>query len=196
TPRDARSEWCFPFCFLSPSTLKVYAAAIAAYHDAVDGSSLGEHHLIVRFLRVARGLNPPCPNFTPSWDLSVVLSGLQRDPFEQLDSAEIKYLSLKTLLLIMLTSIKGVGDLHAFSVNKSCLEFGPADSHVTLRPQPGYVPRVPTTPLREQVVNLQALPPEKAEPALELLCPVCSLRNYVERNQSFRHSLSALEVSR
>ncbi|KAL0150144.1 hypothetical protein M9458_054571 [Cirrhinus mrigala] len=39
---------------LSPSTLKVYAAAIAAYHDAVDGLSLEKHHLVVRFLRSAR----------------------------------------------------------------------------------------------------------------------------------------------
>ncbi len=38
---------------LSPSTLKVYVAAIAAHHDAVDGRSLGKHDLIVRFLKGA-----------------------------------------------------------------------------------------------------------------------------------------------
>ncbi len=36
---------------LSPSTLKVYVAAIAAHHDAVDSRSLGKHDLIVRFLK-------------------------------------------------------------------------------------------------------------------------------------------------
>ncbi len=36
---------------LSPSTLKMYVAAIAAHHDAVDGRSLGKHDLIVRFLK-------------------------------------------------------------------------------------------------------------------------------------------------
>ncbi len=41
---------------LSPSTLKVYVAAIAAHHDAVDGRSLGKHDLIVRFLKGARRL--------------------------------------------------------------------------------------------------------------------------------------------
>ncbi len=40
---------------LSPSTLKVYVAAIAAHHDAVDGRSLGKHDLIVRFLKGALG---------------------------------------------------------------------------------------------------------------------------------------------
>ncbi|KAI2653811.1 dTTP/UTP pyrophosphatase [Labeo rohita] len=98
---------------LSPSTLKVYVAAIATYHN-------GKHHLNVRFLRGARRQNPPRPHLIPSWDLSVVLAGL-------------------TSLLIALNFIKRVEDLHSFSVS---------DSHVILRPQPGYVPKVPTTPFK------------------------------------------------
>ncbi len=168
---------------LSPSTLKVYVAAIAAHHDAVDGRSLGKHDLIVRFLKGAR--RPP---LVPSWDLSIVLAGLQRGPFEPLDSVELKFLSLKTALLTALTSIKWVGDLQAFSVSEECLVFGPVYSHVVLRPRPGYVPKVPTTPLRDQVVNLQALPSEEADPALALLCPVRALRIYVTRTRSVRSS--------
>ncbi|XDV50488.1 hypothetical protein PO909_019539 [Leuciscus waleckii] len=69
-----------------------------------------------------------------------------------------------------------------------CLEFAPAYSHVILRPRPGYVPKVPTTLFRDQVVNLQALPLEEADPALALLCPVCAFRAYVDRTQCFRNS--------
>ncbi len=173
---------------LSPSTLKVYVAAIAAHHDAVDGRSLGKHDLIVRFLKGARRMNPSRPPLVPSWDLSIVLAGLQRGPFEPLDSVELKFLSLKTALLTALTSIKWVGDLQAFSVSEECLVFGPVYSHVVLRPQPGYVPKVPTTPFRDQVVNLQALPSEEADPALALLCPVRALRIYVTRTRSVRSS--------
>ncbi len=173
---------------LSPSTLKVYVAAIAAHHDAVDGRSLGKHDLIVRFLRGARRLNPPRPPLMPSWDLSIVLAGLQRGPFDPLDSVELKYLSAKTALLTALTSIKRVRDLQAFSVSEECLVFGPDYSHVVLRPRPGYVPKVPTTPFRDQVVNLQALPSEEADPALALLCPVRALRIYVDCTRSFRSS--------
>ncbi|KAL0151728.1 hypothetical protein M9458_052954 [Cirrhinus mrigala] len=143
---------------LSPSTLKVYVEAIAAYHDAVDGLPLGRHHLIVR------------------------------DPFDPLDSVALTFLSLKTSLLIALTSIKRVGDLHALSVSESCLEFGLANSHVRLRPRPGYVPKVPTTPFQDQVVDLQALPSEEADLALGLLCPLRALHIYVDRTRSFRRS--------
>ncbi len=65
---------------LSPSTLKVYVAAIAAHHDAVDGKSLGKHDLVIRFLRGARRLNPPRPHLVPSWDLPSVLSALRGGP--------------------------------------------------------------------------------------------------------------------
>ncbi len=171
---------------LSPSTLKVYVAAIAANHDPVEGKSVGKHDWVVRFLRGARRLNPPRPPSIPSWDLSLVLRALQQGPFEPLQTVEPKFLSMKTLLLLALASIKRVGDLHAFSVDDSCLQFGPADSQIILRPRPGYVPKVPTTPFRDQVVSLQALPPEEADQALALLCPVRALRHYVDRTQSFR----------
>uniref|UniRef100_A0A8C1XTW6 ribonuclease H n=1 Tax=Cyprinus carpio TaxID=7962 RepID=A0A8C1XTW6_CYPCA len=96
---------------LSPSTLKVYVAAISAHHDPVEGKSLGKHDLI---LRGARRLNPPNPHQVPCWDLAVVLSALQRAPFEPLLSVELKFLSLKTVLLTALASVKRVGDLQAF----------------------------------------------------------------------------------
>ncbi len=131
---------------LSPSTLKVYVTAIAAHHDAVDGKSVGKHDLVIRFLRGARRLNPPRPHLVPSLDLPLVLSALRGDPFEPLHSVELKFLSLKTVLLAALATVKRVGDLQAFSVDDSCLEFGPGNSHVDLRPRPGYVPKFPPHP--------------------------------------------------
>ncbi len=129
---------------LSPSTLKVYVS-ITIHHDAVDDWSLGKHDLIVRILRGARRRNPSRSPLMPLRDLSIILAGLQRGPFEPLDSVELKFLSTKTALLTALTSIKRVGDFQAFSVSEECLVFGPAYSHVVLRPRPGYVHKVTET---------------------------------------------------
>ncbi len=140
TPGDVQSEPCFPFLQqglkrrLSNSTLNVYVATIYAHHE--EGKSVRKYNLVVRFLRGARRLNPPRPPFLPSWYLALVLRALQTAPFESLQSVELKFLSMKTLLLIALASIKRVRDLQTFSVNKSCLEFGPANSSATLRPGP------------------------------------------------------------
>ncbi|KAI2647489.1 Acetylglutamate kinase [Labeo rohita] len=61
-------------------------------------------------------------------------------------------------------------------------------SLVILRPRPGYVPKVPTTPFRDQVVTLQAISSQEDDPNLTLLCPVRALRIYLERTQPFRRS--------
>ncbi len=82
------------------------------------------------YFSLTDGLQVPSRSpLVPSWDLSIVLAGLQRGPFEPLDSVELKFLSLKTALLTSLTSIKRVRDLQAFSVSKECLVFGPVYSH-------------------------------------------------------------------
>ncbi len=68
-------------CRLSPSTLKVYVAAFAAHHDAVDGWPLGKHDLIVRFLKGARRINPSRSPLVPSWDLSIITGVTLAAPF-------------------------------------------------------------------------------------------------------------------
>ncbi len=77
---------------------------------------------------------------------------------EPLQSADLKTLSLKTALLLALASVKRVGDLQALSVSPACLEFGPNDSKVVLRPRHGYVPKVLYISFRAQVITLSALP--------------------------------------
>lgn len=88
----------------------------------------------------------------------MVLSALQRTPFEPLHSVALKFFSLKTTLVTALASVKREGDRQAFSVDEACLEFGPANSHVILRPRPGYVPKVPITPFRDQHCSVQYAP--------------------------------------
>ncbi len=137
---------------LSSSTLKVYVAAIAAHHDAVDGRSLGKHDLIVRFLKGARRMNPSRSPLVPSWDLSIVLAGLQRGPFEPLDSVELKFLSLNTALLTALTSIKRVGDLEA-NLKTSCAPWGCELTPLGVLPPPM---RWRTAPLWQTSAELRA----------------------------------------
>ncbi|KAL0168420.1 hypothetical protein M9458_036642, partial [Cirrhinus mrigala] len=54
---------------LSHSTLKVYVAAIAAYHAPLGGLSVRKDPLVTRFLRGALRLRPPVRPRVPSWDL-------------------------------------------------------------------------------------------------------------------------------
>ncbi|KAL0149007.1 hypothetical protein M9458_055622 [Cirrhinus mrigala] len=101
-PRNCGIKSVLPFLqegldrHLSASTLKVHVAAISANHDLVGGRSVGKHHLIIRFLRGARRLNPPRSHLIPSWDLAVVLQGLQQDPFEPLQDQVVTLQALSS----------------------------------------------------------------------------------------------------
>ncbi len=166
----------------SHSTLKVFVAAIAAFHAPKAGQLVGRDNSLVRFLKGARRLNPPRPLTT--WDLPTVLRALKGPPFELLQSTDLRSLSLKTALLLALASVKRVED----STSPACLEFGPNDSKVVLKPRHGYVPKVLSTPFRAQVITLSALPLSEEDRELSLLCPVRALRIYFERSAPFRHT--------
>ncbi len=129
----------------SSSTIKVYAAAIVAFHAPIAGRSMGRDSVVIQFLRGARRMNPPRPRSVPPWDLPTVLRALKGPPFEPLQSSSLRVLSLKTILLLALTSVKQVGDLQALSFNPASLESGSNDSKVVQKLRLGYVPKVLST---------------------------------------------------
>ncbi len=173
------------------TTLRVYVAAIAARRE-LDEIPLGRHWMVSAFMRGVRRLRPVRPTAVPSWDLSVVLEGLVTAPFEPLESASDRILTLKVVLLLALTSLKRVEDLQAFSVSETCMDFAPGLVKVTLRPRPGYIPKVLSTSFRSQVVTLHSFHPppfaSSEDERLHLLCPVRALKLYVDRSKVWRKS--------
>ncbi|XP_073780302.1 uncharacterized protein [Danio rerio] len=175
---------------LAASTLRVYVSAIAAYRSPLDDESLGQDPLICRFLRGAIRLRPISTHRVPTWDLTLVLEGISVPPFEPLQKASDKFLTLKTAFLLAISSLKRVGDLQALSVAPSFLEFAPGMSKAFLYPRPGYVPKVPTHVARPAVLQAFNPPPFQSsdQEKLNLLCPVRALNTYVNRVINWRKS--------
>ncbi len=168
------------------STLRVYVAAIAAWRK-LDEVPLGRHRMVSSFMSGVRRLRPARPMAVPSWDLSVVLEGLVAATFEPLESAPERILTLKVTLLLALTSLKRVGDLQALSISEMCMDFAPGLVKVTLRPRPGYIPKVFSTSFHSQVVTLHSFHPppfaSSEDENLHMLCPVRALKLYVDRSK-------------
>ncbi len=160
-------QWFFHFCRKCwinsiPHPPSIFTAAIAPLHASIAGRSVGRNSAVVQFLWGAMRINPPRPRtvlWLVSTDLPYYTKGLERPPFEPLQSTSLRALSFKTALLLALASVKRVGDLQALSINPAFLEFGPNDSKVVLKPRLGYVPKVLSTPFRAQVIALYTLSP-------------------------------------
>ncbi len=173
------------------TTLRVYVAAIAAWRE-LDETPLGRYRMVSAFMRGVRRLRPVRPTAVPSWDLSVIHEDLVMAPFEPLESASERILTLEVTLLLALTSLKRVGDLQAFSVSETCMDFAPGLVKMTLRPRPGYIPKVLSTSFRSQVVTLHSFHPppfaSSEDERLYLLCPVRTLKLYVDHSKIWRKS--------
>lgn len=92
----------------------------------------------------------------------IVLEGLTEALYEPLGSAPERILTLR--------------DLQALCVSEMCMDFAPGLVKATLRPRPGYVPKVLSTLFRSQVVTLHSFHPfpfaSGEDESLHMLCPV------------------------
>lgn len=97
-------------------------ATILACHTLIDWDSVRKHSLVTHFIRGAKRLRLPTRATVPSWNLSIELEGLVGAPFEPLESAPVKLLTLKMVFLMAITSLKRIGDLQALElvICKSC----------------------------------------------------------------------------
>ncbi len=165
-------------------------AAIAAYHVPLGGQSVGKDPLVTRFLHGVMRLRPQVRSRVPPWDLAVVLEALCRPPFESIEEISDRLLTLKTVFLLAISSLKRVGDLQALSVAPSFLDFAPGLAKAFLYPRAGYVPKVPSSTPRPVV--LQAFcPPPFMEPDQQrlIVCVQCEhFDAYIHRAALWRRA--------
>ncbi len=175
---------------LTHSTLKVYVAAVSAYHASLHGQSVGRHPLVTCFLHGALRLRPTVRSRIPPWDLAVVLEALCRPPFEPIEEISDRHLTLKTVFLLAISSLKRVGDLQALFVAPTHLDFAPGMAKAFLYPRAGYVPKVPSVTPRPVILQAFSPPPirEPDQQKLNCMCPVRALDAYVHRAALWRRA--------
>lgn len=69
-----------------------------------DDFTLSRHPHVSRFLRGVYLSNPPPVHRFPSWRLNLVLTALTKAPFEPLMDISLKWLRMKTIFLVAVTS--------------------------------------------------------------------------------------------
>ncbi len=127
---------------------------------------MGRHPLLTHFLHV-----PPVRSRFPPWDLDVVLDALCRPPFKPIEEISDCHLTLKTVFLLAISSLKRVGDMQGLSVAPTHLDFAPGMAKAFCTLMRGTSLKVP---LVLQAVNA---PPFREPDQLKLncMCPVQAL---------------------
>ena len=162
-------------------SLNAYRSAIASMHTPIEGLSIGQHPLVSRLLKGVFQSRPPLPKYLETWDVSIVLTYLDKQSVDE--SLPLKLLSQRTAMLLALTRPARSADLSKLDISRfrktpEGAIFSPVVLAKQSRPGRGlkefFFPRFPENPR---------------------LCPVVSLELYLERTKPLRTNASQLFIS-
>nr|XP_020638367.1 uncharacterized protein LOC110073471 [Pogona vitticeps] len=175
---------------LTLSTLKVYISAIVSFQPRDSESSrLFSHPTLKAFLKGLINIRPPTRPPVPQWSLTLVLQSLMKHPFEPMASCNAKFLSLKTLFLVVVTSARRASELAALRSDSPYLQF--YKDKVTLFPDVSVLPKVVTDFHLNQPISLPTLFPDPSSDVEKMLHSLDFRRvlaYYVSRTKDFRKS--------
>ena len=182
---------------LQPSTIDGYRTAIS---DKIGNGrvNIGKDENLTRLLDSFHRDKPKGRRGVPSWNLSLVLHHLTKPPFEPLRKASLKHLTFKTVFLLALGSGKRRSEIHAW-VHRN-IRHQEDWSNVSLYPSPSFISKnhlAKEGPGCVAPVIIPALAPtlDKSLKEDRTLCPVRSLRYYLDKTKDLRSDKELVFIS-
>ena len=114
--------------------------------------------LISKFLAGATRIRP-MPVTLPGWSLLPVLKALCEGPWEPLETVDLKFITLKTVFLLAITSAHRVSELQALSLDQGCYRFASQDILV-LHTNFDFIPKCKSDFHRVQEIKLRSFFPD------------------------------------
>jgi integrase len=177
---------------LAFSTLRGYKASILSVLSARHPLPWDiEKDLAKLFAFFSKARVDPIP--LPSWNLTIVLLGFKRAPFEPIESIELKFLLQKTLFLVFLAA--GIRRSEVLALSRKVL-FRVVDGHseAILSPVPGFVPKTRRGVSSNHPLVIRGLEGYVPQGEETFLCPIRALRVYLERTANIRDKSDRLFV--
>ena len=165
---------------LSVTTVKGYRSSISKMMQAkgIDISHNPDLNALCRSFLLER---PLAQREVPRWDLGLVLSRLQKAPYEPMNTCMLADLTKKTAFLVMLATAKRTSEVWAFSAD---IKFGSGKQSATLDFLPGFIAKTQRADHPEDFgsVTIPALAHIlNRDDTDRLNCPVRALRYYLDR---------------
>ena len=152
-------------------TINTIRSAISMTHSEIDGTRVGQHPLVSRFLKGVFNSRPPTPRYSATWDVDVVLTYLRGLPANP--ELSFQNLSHKLAMLMALSNADRCSDLVALD-----LRFKSEQGNGVKFVIPGLTKTRRTGP---PVVAFYTAFPEDPQ-----ICPVETLKVYERRSKVFR----------
>lgn len=183
----------FDFLFrereVSVRTIKNYRSAIAFYWRTQIGFVIPEDDKVIKDLFKSYKRERPIPHkHVTQWDIGYVLSFFSSGRFKDWNSLSDKDLTLKTVFLFALASGKRRSEIHA--ITKGVRWIQGEFRKVELRPSADFISKTQLAcdigklrPFTISSLDELAGPEGKDD---KLLCPVRSLRYYLQRSSEYR----------
>ena len=172
---------------LLATTVKGYKSAILAIHRGLPSGMRLRNDPDRSLYFLIEGMNnvrPPQRKIMPEWDLSTVLKSLNQCPYEPLQSASAKDLTVKTVFLIAIASGKRCSELHALATGNHIV-FG--NQGATLHFRPDFLAKNERSDFSMAPLFIPYLDQSgKDTRKKRLSCPVRALRWYLTRTETAR----------
>ena len=120
-----------------------------------------------------------------TWDPTVVLRALEGVPFEPLATADMKWVSGKLVVLLLLTTAARVSEVTALMTSR--IDFSANDEQVIIYPDPNFRPKTIDEIYRRGPLVVKAFfphPRTREERRYNLSCPVRAVRIYLQHTRA------------
>ena len=175
------------------STIKGYRSMISNTLKFKTGNRIGSNPVLSELIRSFELQRPVQRSLTPKWDLSWVLVGLQKPPFEPLDKASKFHVTIKTAFLLALATAKRCSEIHALAMDSQHLRFSQSDGSVSLILKSGFLAKKQLPSVKPDPIVVPSLARIcKWEHTDRLLCPVRALKFYLKMTSSYHQNRTRL----
>jgi len=178
------------------STIKGYRAAIGGVFRSMKSPDLTSDPDIGRLFAGFSVQRPVTQKVFPKWSLSLVLAHLMEFPYEPLLKSSLKYLTHKTVVLLIFATAARRSEIHALSVEKGHIKYSMDGHTVYLRPGFGFVAKNQSqNEVRSPWVIRGLYDRVSGDLPDRTLCPIRALRLYLKTVSSFRRDRNRLFIS-
>lgn len=152
---------------LSASAIGTYRSALSNYLPKVDGCKVGEHEMVVRFVKGIKNKRPSVPRYTTTWDTDGVIKFLK-----EYDDSKLKQLTLKLTMILALITAQRAQTLSKLKIG----EMENRQGSLVFRIGESLKTKAPGT----AIVELKEFKLD------DKLCPVQLVKRYIDKTKDIR----------